>query len=450
MDVVSMTFRSRIVGLALTLFTVLPAYSAVLDIKEHSDVVYALTDSQQILRFDLVSGEALTPIGLAHNADHFTVIGEQLITATDREIRAIDLSDDSVSYIGSALASVLYISADSDTLLTWESDSYLRTYSPSGEFLGSRGISTDYVSSGGNRSTPGILHNNRNRICNLSISSSNLPSASCKYFSNSNTHFSELGAIDEDLYLLSSGYIFDSEEENIKSRIPETGLITATYLEDDMLVVDSEGALIQYTSADIKSGTYNHTDAIDFLTSSGSDFVAISVQGSDISGTYFSPEIDQIPIIVELPSAEEPPENMVPEQFLTMQSGNALFYDRETRSIHIWSLATNDFTDSYYAGDDVLDIAYDEYLNTYFSVHSDGYVRRIYFKADSPELETIAYLPGESNSKLVTYMDKIRVYGAGNSLHSLGHDGNFLSTFSYYSRAIDAPEWHSETTAYWY
>ena len=445
-----MTFLSRIVGLVLSFFTVLPAYSAVLDIKKHSDVVYALTDSQQILRFDLASGEALTPIGLAHNADHFTLIGEQLITATNREIRAIDLSDGSVSYIGSALAGILYISADSDTLLTWESDSYLRTYSPSGELLGSRGISTDFVSSEGNRSTPGILHNNRNRICNLSISSSNLPSASCKYFSNSTTHFSELGAIDEDLYLLSSGYIFDSKEENIKSRIPETGLIAATYLEDDMLVVDSEGALIQYTSADIKSGTYNHTDAIDFLTSSGSDFVAISVQGSDISGTYFSPEIDQTPIIVELPSAEEPPENMVPEQFLTMQSGNALFYDRETRSIHIWSLATNDFTDSYYAGDDVLDIAYDEYLNTYFSVHSDGYVRRIDFKADSPELETIAYLPGESNSKLVTYMDEIRVYGAGSSLHSLGHDGNFLSTFSYYSRAIDAPEWHSETTAYYY
>lgn len=455
MDVVFMALLKQLAKATgvFALFSSAITNAAVLEIREHDDVVYALTSNQAILRFDLASGSELTPIALANPAQHFTIDGDDVITANNRELRSVSLIDSSTSYIGGTSSNISAIGAESGVIITYEADEYSRIYSSEGTVLASRSLSSANIRFAQSKSATAItyLDDGYDDVCHLTISDSNTTDRSCEdvYYSDFGTA-SAITAASSHLVILNTGYVVDTDLAKVASRLPALDIQASASLENSLLVKTSTGQLEQYSIRGVKEGSYSGRGTENYLTAYTDEFVGLTITDSEITGQYFSPEIDltPTPVVNDVPVLPANSASIIPEKILTNQGGKALIYDAETAGLYVWSVADNAYVTSYYAGNDLVDATYDKYSDAIFSVHRDGFLKKIDLTDTSSVLTSIAYLPGSDAQRIVTYMDKFYVKQNSSRQHILAPDGAFTGVFSYSSGNADPSHWDDETSAY--
>lgn len=429
------------------------AQSAILEIREHNDIVYALSSEKQILRYDLESATALSTLQLLHNTQLFTIADTQIITANNRELRSVSLVDGSISYIGGTSSDVSAIAAEDGVILTFESDNYSRTYSSEGTILDDRNFyrSQNY-SFIQEKSATSIIYvdTSSSDVCQVTISSSNYPTLTCGDFYSLGAVTQGIAASEEDI-ILNTGYVFNTSARKFSSRVPATNIQASARLGDALLLKTSTGALEQYSVSGVKQGHYEGTG--NYLTSHGDSFVAMTITDEGITAAYLSPESDltSTTLISEAPPLPENHSSIVPEKTVVTHDGKILVYDAETSGLYQWSLTDNRYIKSFYVGQDILDIAYDGYRSIAYSIHQDGYLKNIDFSEISPALTPIAYLPGSDWNKVISYMDRIIISSTQNRReHRLSPEGSFASLFTYGNNTSTPSSWHEATNSYFY
>jgi len=425
----------------------------ILEIREHDDVVYALNDNQAILRFDLASGSELPTINLANPAQHFAVSANQIYTSNNRELRRISVADGSTVYIGGASADVIALSAEDQVILTAEADDHARTYSESGQILNFNSFYSLTLAEFNNEKSSDIYYRYSTDICRIYISDTNRPEKSCSYTyhydKKSPTYF--LSASESRL-ILSSGFIIDTDQNKIISRLPFSRAIAAASLPDSFLVKTDTGTFEQYSKHGIPQGRYSLTAQTNYLTSFNENYVSLVISDNEISGTYLSPESDLIPSQPVRISPELPENNseLVPEKILKTQSGDAIIYDKDTSAIYIWDLSSGNYSSSYNIGADATAIEYDAYTSTIYSTHRDGYLRKIDLSDDIPYVVELAYLSPDEMTSIAIYMERIQIASAkANNEYSISPEGFFISSSGYAYSDHDPTYWSDENSAFY-
>ncbi|MEC8104708.1 MAG: hypothetical protein VX133_13330, partial [Pseudomonadota bacterium] len=270
------------------------AHSAILEIREHNDIVYALSSEKQILRYDLESATALPTLQLLHNTQFFTISDTQIITANNRELRSVSLVDGSISYIGGTSSDVSAIAAEDGVILTFESDNYSRTYSSEGAILDDRNFyrSQNYTFIQEKSATSiTYIDTSYRDVCQVSISSSNYPTSTCGDLYSLGEVTTGIAASEEDI-IVNTGYVFNASERKFSSRVPATNIQASARLDDALLLKTSTGELEQYSISGVKQGQYEGTGTENYLTSHGNSFVAMTITDENITAAYLSPESD--------------------------------------------------------------------------------------------------------------------------------------------------------------
>ncbi|WP_435369299.1 thrombospondin type 3 repeat-containing protein [Thalassolituus maritimus] len=448
-----MTLRNWILGYALALFTITPAYSAVLETREYDGVVYALTDNDQILRFDLESGSELNAIELQNPAQHLAVSADKIILANGREVREVSLPDLTVSYVGGTPANVLAVSLAEDYIITAESDNQARLYSSEGVELYDRSVSTTQATFITSKISEKVAYRSSSQICTTAKGSSESLTMNCNYFSTN-----EYGVSNGDIplgtseLLVGSGYLLNINERHVSSRIPSTNVIAATRLSGAIAVLSSTGVLTQFSEQGIETGQFTPSSQYNYLSSYGDQYVVLNITDSGFTSEYISPEIDIVPpVVVNTPPAlPGNTSSIIPENILTTQAGKAIFYDSETEGLYIWDIMQNAFTAAYFMHSDAVNLTYDEYSDSVFSIHSDGYLRKIDLSQETPRVSALAYLPGSDWTELAVFIDKVEVRTAISwGKHLIDHSGDFLNIFTHQSYPMNASYWVTGESAYY-
>jgi hypothetical protein len=447
MDVFSMSFLKWITATLAFAFSI-STHAALLEIKESDSIVYMLNDQQQILTYDLMSAEQGATLTLTNPTSHFTVTGSGIFTANNRELRLVSLDGQETTYIGGTSANIRGISVQDDVIITLEADDYIRTYTSSGALIGVRSLSGATMNAT-TLSSSSALYSSNTYLYKIGLNDSDLPTSSLyRYGTSDYGEISQIKQLDATSYLLSNGYIFDQETSKITGRVPLTLLNAATRIDNNILVLDSL-ELIQYTNTGEKLGTYLLDAPLQYLTSNQGDFVGLNLTDTTISAQYFNPESDIQPV-ASLPLAPDVPElgSYVPEKILVTKSGEVLLYDQETAGIFVWSLQSNDYVRNYFIGNNVIDIVYDEFSESVFSIHSNGYLTKLDVSNNDAQIETIAYMPGTVHEAISVFESMIYIKGYSWNLHRIGHDGRFLSTFGTQSSDLLPAVWDQVSSAH--
>jgi len=448
-----MTLRSWLVGALLTLFIVLPAYSAVLETREFDGIVYALTDRNQILRFDLASGTELTAIDLPSTAQHLAISQDKIVVANDREIRAISLTDLSVSYLGGTPANVRGVAIDNGYIITGESDNYARLYNEAGLEIASRSISSNQISFKSGKLSNMLVYQSSNSVCKLVKTDADYLSSSCyQLYSSNYGEYRDAITLSSSEALVQSGYILNIAEQKIIARLPSSNAVATSRIDGAIAILDSEGELIQYSEQGVETGFYTLSDSFAYLSAFADEYVALNITDTGFTSEYISPESDIVPPVIFNTSPPLPANTsqIIPEKILTTQSGEAIIYDAETNGLYIWDVEEGEFTKSYFIESDALQLAYDEYSDSVYSVHTDGYLRKIDFSDDTPRVAALTYMPGSDWSDIAVFMDKIEIgYGSFDRKHSVDPSGNFLSLFINQFYSLNPSYWIESEEAYY-
>lgn len=418
-----------------SLFISLNAVASIVDSKTYEDKVYFLFSSpNKIIRYDMSVQAKLTDISLSKIPTAFTIHAGKAYVAFGRELRVIDLTSGTNTFVRNASADITDIIIMNDFIRIFEQRSTLTTLKLSDFSL----VSTENFSSVYNP----IASEKQNSIHYHYVPEyqSQLQNIFFKKDGSRNFNFyprfynddnpgtqSYINSSESKIYT-NSGLIHFSYDISYVKHLG-TNFEQLAFSGDNPIALKGD-ALIIYNSSDIKVAEIPLTSPADFISANATTVFSFAVTDNDIDAETI--DISEF----NLPSIDEPvvADNTAfkPDVYVNDGSDILYIYDRETLSIFRWSNVQQQYLPSLKLNNPPSWISYSAEQHKLYLDYSRGKVT--YFSTENGTTENIFIDEEETHYGMVVadpYLVVIRSSEGGQVLTSYDQNSNSISSFNW-------------------